>query len=161
MKYEAKVKYSTISPESGKEKVITENYLIADAETWADAEEQVATQMAKITKEQVTRAIKISDVVDVTGDDGEFFYKAKIGIITADETNGKEKTVKESVLVRANGFKDACDVLDSYVDEILVPVEVISVSKSGIVDIFDENFVAPVVAKECVCYDADDEDGND
>lgn len=160
MKYEAKVKYATILPESGKEKVITENYLIADAETWADAEEQVATQMAKLTNSQVTRAIKISDIIDVTGDEGDVFYKAKIGIITIDESSGKEKVIKESVLIMANGFKHACSVLDEYVDRVMVPVEVMSVSKSAIVDIFDENFVAPVVSRECVCYDAD-EDGND
>ena len=65
MKFEAKVNYSHIDLQSGKEKKTTENYIIADAENWTDAETQIYEQMAKITNATITKAIKISDIVDI------------------------------------------------------------------------------------------------
>lgn len=158
MKFEAKVNYSHIDPQSGKEKKITENYIIADAVNWTDAEAQLTDQMAKITNEQITKAIKISDIIDIVKSEGNFWYKAIIDIITIDEQVGKVKKIKETILVQAEGFKDAYEKAQEYCLEILVPVEITSITKSSIVDILDAEFVAPV---KFVVVDEDQEDEED
>lgn len=160
MKFEAKVNYAHIDPNSGKEKKITENYIIADAENWTDAETQLYTQMEKITNATITKAIKISDIIEIVKSDGDYWYKAKLEMAVIDEVTGKNKPIKETILVQADGFKEACDKVQEYTLEILIPVEITSITKSSIVDIFDDEFVAPVrfvVAGE----DEEDEDEND
>jgi len=144
MKYEVRVTYAHLDLTSGKEKKTTENYIIADAETWADAEQQLYTQMAKITNATIAKAIKISDIIDIVKSEGDFWYKVKLEIEVIDEVSGKNKPIKETILVQAEGFKDACDKAQEYCLEVVVPVEITSVAKSNIVDIFDDEFV-PVV----------------
>jgi len=155
MKFEAKVNYSHIDLQSGKEKKITENYIIADAENWTDAETQLSTQMAKITNATITKAIKISDIVDIVKSEGDFWYKVKIEIVTIDEQYGKEKAIKETILVQADGFKEAHEKAQEYCLEILVPVEITSIAKSSIVDVLDDEFVAQV---KVVVVGGDDEE---
>lgn len=154
MKFEAKVNYSHIDPQSGKEKKITENYIIADAENWTDAETQLYEQMDKITNATITKAIKISDIVDIVKSEGDYWYKVKIEIVTIDEQSGKEKSIKETILVQADGFKEAHEKAQEYCLEILVSVEITSIAKSSIVDILDDEFVAQV---KFVVADTDDE----
>ena len=160
MKFEAKVNYSHIDPNSGKEKKITENYIISDAENWTDAETQLYTQMAKITNATITKAIKLSDVIDVIKSEGDYWYKVKIQIISIDEVSGKEKAIKESILVQADGFKEAHDKAQEFCLEILVPVEITSITKSSIVDILDDEFV-PAVKVVDVGEDNEEEEGED
>jgi len=157
MKYEVRVTYAHLDLTSGKEKKTTENYIIADAETWADAEQQLYTQMAKITNATIAKSIKISEIIDIVKSEGDFWYKVKIEMVTIDEVSGKEKAIKETILIQADGFKDACDKAQEFCLEVLIPVEIISVAKSNIVDIFDDEFVAPVKFVE----ETDDDDDND
>ncbi len=76
MKYEAKVKYAKINEVSGKEQVISESYIVNNAETFADAEKQTFEYMAERTQQTVIPAIKQSDVEDILGGEGEgdWFY---------------------------------------------------------------------------------------
>ena len=157
MKYEVRVKYAHINLTTGKEVVTTENYIIADAENWTDAEQQLYTQMAKITNGTITKSIKISDIIDIVKSDGDFWYKVKIEMISVDDVSGKEKAIKETILVQADGFKDACDKAQEFCLEVVVPVEITSISKSNIVDIFDDEFVPAVKVVEY----SEEEDGND
>ena len=158
MKYEARVKYAHIDPVKGKEVVTTENYIIADAETWGDAEQQLYEQMAKITSgELITKAIKLSDIVDIVKSEGDYWFKVKIEMSVVDEVAGKEKKIKEAVLVQADTFGDAFNKAQAFALEILVPVEIVSISKSAIVDIFDEEFVPKV---NVVTNSEDDDEGS-
>jgi hypothetical protein len=154
MKYEVRVKYARINPTSGKEVITTENYIIADAETWADAEQQLYEQMAKITNQSITKVIKLSDIIDIVKSEGDCWYKVKLEMSSIDEVTGKEKSIKEVVLIQAEGFKDAFEKAQEYCLEILVPIEVLSISKSNIVDIFDADFVPAV---KIVTYSDEDE----
>ena len=159
MKYEARVKYAHIDPAKGKEVVTTENYIISDAETWGDAEQQLYEQMAKITNgELITKAIKLSDIIDIVKSEGDYFFKVKIEMSVIDEVCGKEKKIKESILVQADTFGDAFNKAQAFALEILIPVEIVSISKSAIVDIFDEEFVPKV---KLVTYSDDEEEDND
>lgn len=160
MKFEAKVNYIHIDLNSGKEKKITENYIISDAENWTDAETQLYTQMAKITNATITKAIKLSDVIDVIKSEGDYWYKVKIQIISIDEVSGKGKAIKESILVQADGFSEAHEKAQEYCLEILVPVEITSITKSSIVDILDDEFV-PAVKVVDVGGDDEEEEGED
>lgn len=140
MKYEVRVKYAHIDPNSGKEKVVTENYIIADAQTWADAEKQLYTQMAKITAQTVTKVIKLSDIVEILKSEGDWFYKVKIAMSVIDEVTGKEKDITEAILIQAKDMFDAHSKAQFHCLHVVIPVEITSISKSNIVDIFDEDF---------------------
>lgn len=158
MKFEAKVNYSHIDQQSGKEKKITESYIIPDAVNWTDAETQLTEQMAKITNATITKSIKISDIIDIVKSEGDFWYKVVIELQVIDKQKGKIKSIKEPILIQADGFKDAYEKAQEYCLEILVPVEITSIIKSSIVDILDDEFVAPVkVTAENWCDDQEDE----
>jgi hypothetical protein len=160
MKYEVRVKYAHINPTSGKEVITTENYIIADAETWADAEQQLYEQMAKITNQSITKIIKLSDIIDIVKSEGDYWYKTKLEMKSIDEVSGKEKSIKEMILIQADGFKDAHEKAQEYCLEILVPVEIVSISKSNIVDIFDADFIPKVKVVTYSDEDTEDEEQN-
>ena len=162
MKYEVRVKYAHIDPNSGKEKVVTENYIIADAETWADAEKQLYTQMAKITSQAITKVIKLSDVVEILKSEGDWFYKVKIVSEIIDLVTGKGKDITEAILIQAKDMFDAHSKAQLHWIHTIVPAEITSISKSNIVDVFDEDFT--IYAKEDLSEFGDltgtEEDGN-
>lgn len=141
MKYEAKVKYLHIAPETGKERILTESYIVANAEAWFDAEKQVFEQMAKLTTQTIIPAIKISDIEDIVRSDADWFYKAKIGINDIDELTGKAKQSTVNILVQAATFYAAFEMAQDWTFDTIVDCEILSITKSKIVDIFDEDFV--------------------
>lgn len=138
MIYESRVKYSTLNPRNGKEEVVTETYIIPNAETFSDAENQTYTEMAKITPNTVIPAIKISDVDEILLDEGELFYKAKIGITDIDERDGKVKQIKKVLLIQSDGFNDAKVVADDWISGTISDCEILEIKKSSVMGVFEE-----------------------
>ena len=141
MKYEARVKYSKVD-DFGKVKEVTENYVVADAETWANAELQTFDYMAELTSNTIIPAIKISDIEEIIQSNGEWFYKSKIGMSVIDELSGKEKTTTVSILVQADDFAEAQDITYNWMSKSVFDCELLSISKSKIIDVFEPKFKA-------------------
>jgi len=137
--YECKVRYLKID-QGGFEQKVNDNYLI-DAVSFTDAESRIFQQMAQITRGEIQVAnIKRSNLTEIIPDEnGEWWYKAKISIVTIDEEKGKEKKVNQYILIMANDLKEALARLEKGLEYMLVPYVVTSIQLSTIADVFPYN----------------------
>ena len=135
MNYEAKVRYVKIDANSGKEKQVSETYLL-DAETFGHAEQHTLSEMAKVTNATVVATIKKSDIIQVIGDaDSSKFYKSVVKMRVIDELTGKESVTTESLLVGCDSLKESVSMTEDYCKQILFDNEITKVSISSIVGI--------------------------
>jgi len=134
--FEVKVKYVKVN-QDGREQKVSESYLV-DAVSFTDAEARIIQQMQQIIRGEFhIDNIKKSNVVEIfPSESGEFWYKARIAIVTIDEKAGKEKKVNNYFLVAADDFKEALHRLEEGLSYILVPYHTTSMALSTIVDVF-------------------------
>ena len=134
--FEVKVKYVKVD-QDGRERKVSESYLI-DAVSFTDAEARTIEQMQQIIRGEFhIDNIKKSNIIEIyPAESGEFWYKAKIAIVTIDEKAGKEKKVNNYFLVAADDFKEALQRLEEGLSYILVPYHTTAMNLSTIVDVF-------------------------
>jgi len=134
--FECKVKYVKVD-DDGRERKVSEVYLV-DAVTFTDAETRIIQNLQEIVRgEFVVDNIKKSNIVEIfPHDSGEWWFKAKIGIVTIDENAGKEKKINNYFLVAADDIKEAMQRLESGLSYILVPYQTTSIALCNIVDVF-------------------------
>ena len=134
--FECKVKYVKIS-ESGKERNVTENFLL-DAVSFTDAETRMIRQMQEMVRGEFTVTdIKKSKIAEVFSfEDGEWWFKATINLVTIDEEAGKEKKLRTYHLVMADDIKEALERLEESLSYLVIPYVVSSIAVSTIVDVF-------------------------
>ena len=143
--FECKVKL-TKTDQNGSERNVTEVYML-DAVTFTDAEARIIHQMQQIVKGEFTvvdiRKSKISEVFIYNN--GEWWFRVVINLVTVDEKEGKEKKVKAWYLINADDMKEALQRLEECLAFLVIPYFVSSMSVSLIADIFPyEGFNAPV-----------------
>jgi len=135
--FESKVKYLKVS-ESGNEQYVTENFLL-DAVSFTDAETRIIRKMQQTVKggEFGIVDIKKSRISDVFPcDNGEWWFKATINLVTIDEDAGKEKKLRTYYLIMADDIKEALVRLDESLSYLVIPYVVSSLAVSTIVDVF-------------------------
>jgi len=134
--FECKVKYVKID-DDGRERKVSEVYLV-DAVTFTDAETRIIKQMETMVRgEFMVDNIKKSNIVEIfPHENGEWWYKARIGIVTIDENAGKEKKINNYFLVAADDLKQALLRFEEGLSYVLVPYQTTSLAISTIVDVF-------------------------
>ena len=135
--FECKVKYVKVD-QDGRERKVSESYLV-DAVSFTDAEARMIEQMQQLVRggEFHIDNIKKSNIIEIfPHDNGEYWYKAKIAIVTIDEKAGKEKKINNYFLIAADDFKQALLRLEEDLSYILVPIQISSMNLSTIVDVF-------------------------
>ncbi|MGQ8338182.1 DUF4494 domain-containing protein [Sunxiuqinia sp. A32] len=134
--FEVKVKYVKVD-QDGRERKVGEVYLV-DAVSFTDAEARIIEQMQQMIRGEFhIDNIKKSNIIEIyPHDNGEFWYKAKISIVTIDEKAGKEKKINNYFLVAADDFKEAFTRLEEGLSYILVPYHTTAMALSTIVDVF-------------------------
>jgi hypothetical protein len=134
--FECKVKYVKID-DDGRERKVSEVYLL-DAVSFTDAETRIIKQLETMVRgEFVVDNIKKSNIVEIfPHEDGEWWYKARIGIVTIDEKAGKEKKINNYFLVAADDLKQALQRLEEGLSYVLVPYQTTSLAICNIVDVF-------------------------
>jgi hypothetical protein len=135
--FESKVKYMKVS-QSGSETMVTENFLL-DAVSYTDAETRIIRQMQQSVKggEFTIVDIKKSRIAEVFPfENGEWWFKATINLVTIDEEAGKEKKLRTYYLIMADDIKEALDRLDESLSFLVIPYVVSSLTVSTIVDVF-------------------------
>jgi hypothetical protein len=134
--FECKVKYVKVD-QDGRERKVSESYLV-DAVSFTDAEARMIEQMQQIVRgEFYIDNIKKSNIIEIfPNESGEFWYKARIGIVTIDEKAGKEKKINNYFLIAADDFKQALERLEEGLSYILVPYYTTAMSLSTVVDVF-------------------------
>lgn len=135
--FECKVKYVKVD-QDGRERKVSESYLV-DAVSFTDAEARMIEQMQQLVRggEFYIDNIKKSNIIEIfPHDNGEYWFKAKIGIVTIDEKAGKEKKINNYFLIAADDFKQALLRLEEDLSYILVPIQIAAMNLSTIVDVF-------------------------
>jgi hypothetical protein len=135
--FESKVKYNKVS-ESGKEQLVTENFLL-DAVSYTDAETRIIRKMQEMVKggEFSIVDIKKSRIAEVFPyENGEWWFKATINLVTVDEEAGREKKLRTYYLLMADDIKEALQRLEESLDFLVIPYVVSAMAVSTIVDVF-------------------------
>lgn len=134
--FEVKVKYVKVD-QDGRERKVSEVYLI-EAVSFTDAEARTVEQMNQIIRGEFhIDNIRKSNIIEIfPADDGEYWFKAKIALVTIDEKAGKEKKINNYFLVAADDLKQALHRLEEGLSYILVPYQLSALSISTIVDVF-------------------------
>lgn len=134
--FECKVKYVKVD-DDGRERKVNEVYLV-DAVTFTDAETRIIQQLQTMVRGEFSvDNIKKSNIVEIfPHEEGEWWYKAKIAIVTIDENAGKEKKINNYFLVAADDIKQALQRLEDGLSYILVPYQTTSLAVCNIVDVF-------------------------
>ena len=140
--FECKVRYDKIDEQSGKEKTVTEPYLV-DAMSFTEAEERIHKEMeAYISGDFEVSAIKREKLADVFHfEDSDKWYKCKVVYVDVDEKSGKEKKTAYPMLVMGNSIENATENIESSLKDIIVPWELKGINESKILDIFP--YIAP------------------
>lgn len=135
--FECKVKYEKIEEQTGKEKKVTEPYLV-DAVSFTEAEARIYEKCGEfIHTEFLINNISKAGYSEVFPmEDGDFWYKCKVNFIAMDEKSGKEKKISSQMLVMANSVKEAFDNLTTNLGTATFDFEITSVALSPIIDIF-------------------------
>ncbi|MCK3682626.1 DUF4494 domain-containing protein [Maribellus sp. YY47] len=135
--FESKVKYMKVS-ESGTEMMVTESFLL-DAVSYTDAETRIIRKMQEMVRggEFTIVDIKKSRIAEVFPfEDGEWWYKATINLVTVDEEAGKEKKLRTYYLIMADDIREALNRLDESLNYLVIPYVTSSLAVSNIVDVF-------------------------
>lgn len=113
--FEVKVKYGKVQ-EDGKEKKVTESYLV-DALSFTECEKRIIEEMKLfISGEFEVYSIartKYEDIIEIETDSNISFYKTKL-VFTSMDDNGKEKQEIHYMLVEGTNIDNAKDNLDEF-----------------------------------------------
>lgn len=134
--FEVKTKFIKID-DDGCERKATEIYLV-DAVSVTNAEARTIKELSQIVRGemQVVKASSSNIVEIFPNETGEWWWKAKISIVTIDEKAGKERKINNYFLVAADDAKQALQRLEEGLAYILVPYQITSISISQIIDVF-------------------------
>lgn len=135
--FECKVKYVKVDDTSGKEKKVTETFLV-DAMTFTEAEARTITELEQmISGEFLITDISRSNITETyPNDDGDRWFKAKVTFMDVDEASGNERLTNNYMLVEANTVDHAYSCLEEKLMDVLIPYKIPAVSESPIVEIF-------------------------
>lgn len=134
--FTCKIKYQKID-DHGKMNRVSETYLV-DAINFTEAE----TRLFEIMEKYVSGEIEVvgmtrTNFTEIFNyDDGQYWYKAKVGWSIFDENSSKETKVSNQMLVAANSVKEAYERISKNMETMLVPVEISSISLSPVLDVF-------------------------
>ncbi|MCT4647594.1 MAG: DUF4494 domain-containing protein [Carboxylicivirga sp.] len=135
--FESRVKYDTIDQQSGKEKTVTECYLL-DAVSHGEAESRMYKEMESIIRgEFVIKTVRKVNYTEIfENEDGDRWYKAKISFESIDEKNGKAKRVSNNIVVQASNVKDAFDKIYEGMGGMTVDFDINAIAESPILEFF-------------------------
>lgn len=135
--FEVKVKYEKVQ-EDGKEKKVTESYLV-DALSFTECEKRIIEEMELfISGEFEVYSIartKYDDIVEIETDSNVSWYKTKL-VDSVFDDNGKEKLVAHYLLVEGTNIDNAKDNLDKFMETTMADFKVVTISETPIMDIY-------------------------
>ena len=123
--------------EDGLIRKVTEQFLV-DALSFTDAEARIVKEVQPfVTGELLVADIKRARISEMFYDeDGDKWYRCKINYLSVDEMKGVEKRISQTIMVQATCFKGAVDTLFERMNDTLGDYEVVSISETQILDVF-------------------------
>jgi len=134
--FECKVKYTKVDSESGKEKKLTETYLV-DAVDFIEAQTRIHKEMESLTSGefelQSIKRVKYAELVQVDCEN-IIWYKAKVSFTAVDETSGKEKRTAFSILVTGSNVEEASQNIQNAFKDSMSDYTIEGITDSKIID---------------------------
>lgn len=141
--FETKVRYSK-AMEDGKEKTVTETYIV-DGVSFTDVEARIIKEMrAFISGDFEVDAItktKYSELVKDTRYSADKWFKCKLMFISLDERNGKEKETAYYYLVKAGDLENAKNNINDFMKTSSADYKISSISETPILDVYEYSTV--------------------
>lgn len=134
--FECKVKYTKVDSESGKEKKLTETYLV-DAVDFIEAQTRIHKEMESLTSGefelQSIKRVKYAELIQVDCEN-IIWYKAKVSFSAVDETSGKEKRTTFSILVTGSNVEEASQNIQNAFKDSMSDYTIEGITDSKIID---------------------------
>lgn len=134
--FECKVKYTKVDSESGKEKKLTETYLV-DAVDFIEAQTRIHKEMESLTSGefelQSIKRVKYAELVQVDCEN-IIWYKAKVSFTAVDETSGKEKRTAFNILVTGSNVEEASQNIQNAFKDSMSDYKIEGITDSKIID---------------------------
>ena len=136
--FECKIKYNKVL-EDGKEKPVTEKYLVS-AMSFTEAEANFIKEITPYISgeffiDDISRA-DYSELFLSEDESADKYYDAKLAFITLDEKSGKEKKTNVNMLVRASDMRDAMNKLDEGMKGSMCDYQSVKLQENSLVDVF-------------------------
>ena len=136
--FECKIKYNKVL-EDGKEKLVTEKYLVS-AMSFTEAEANFIKEITPYISgeffiDDISRA-DYSELFLSEDESADKYYDAKLAFITLDEKSGKEKKTNVNMLVRASDMRDAMNKLDEGMKGSMCDYQSVKLQENSLVDVF-------------------------
>ena len=136
--FECKIKYNKVL-EDGKEKMVTEKYLVS-AMSFTEAEANFIKEITPYISgeffiDDISRA-DYSELFLSEDESADKYYDAKLAFITLDEKSGKEKKTNVNMLVRASDMRDAMNKLDEGMKGSMCDYQSVKLQENSLVDVF-------------------------
>lgn len=135
--FEAKITYDKEVNQEGMMKKVSETYLVSE-DSFASAEQKLQKTLESRGSFVLNKIRKIRYAEVFLNEEGDRFYKAKVGIVTLNESKGIEVMKYVQMLVQANDIQDALDEVNRGMHGTLEDYQVCSVSETQIMDVFPE-----------------------
>jgi len=134
--FECKVKYRKID-ETGKQKVVTEPYLV-DALSFTEAESRINAEMANyISEEFKVVNIKVANFSEIHPfENSDRWFRSKVSLLAYDEESGKERRSNIYLLIQANNVREAYGNTEQVMQNTMGEYSIPAITESPIVDVF-------------------------
>jgi hypothetical protein len=134
--FEAKIQYDKIGTEDGKQKKVTDTYLV-DAMSFTEAEARVIEVVRPyMTGDFTVAALKRAKVHEIFENaTGDKWYRAKVVFIVLDAEKGKEKKIGSIMLVQADDIEQARTRLEEQMKGTMSDYEVVKIEETPILDV--------------------------
>jgi hypothetical protein len=134
--FECKIQYDKIGTEDGKQRKVTDTYLV-DAVNFTEAEARIIeTVRPYMTGEFSVSNIKRTKMYEIFDHPtGDRWYRAKVLFIVIDPEKGKEKKVPSIMLVQASDIKEALTRLEEGMKGTMSDYEIANLSDTPILDV--------------------------
>ena len=137
MYYKTVIKHKA-QDEQGLLKEIKEQHLV-ESISYTDAETRIfeimldegltSPEVVGITKTKFAQVL-----VDIEANEESIYFQGVISFVSIDD-NGKQKKIKEPILIYCKSIERAMEYLKDELKEFAVPVEIEAITKTAIIDI--------------------------
>lgn len=135
--YECKVKYQREVGE-GKVQKTTDTYLI-EGVSFGDAENRTLQEVKPFilpgqeVEMKSIRKVSINELLP--NENGHYWFRAKVNLITVDENAGKEKKVTTVILVQDVDMESAYKAVDTLMKNSITDYSITNIQETPIVDV--------------------------
>ncbi|MBQ7742293.1 MAG: DUF4494 domain-containing protein [Bacteroidaceae bacterium] len=135
--FECKVSL-TRTLDDGLQKQVKEIYIV-DALSFTEAETRILEEL-KVYVDVLLISIKYceaNEIIDSHNPLDGVWYKAKVAMLSIDESAGKEKKVNVTLYVRAKDFRSALANTEAFLGGLVMDSTILSIAETNIMEVFE------------------------